>query len=81
VVFNSFPLQHEHVLLQLRGVLTRDDVRGERRDDLVGDCRAHQTRQLRTLLVLVALVDRQHAVLQNQVLVTVLTRDCLYQLR
>ncbi len=81
VILDSLPLQEQHVLLQALRVLTRDDVRGERRHYLVGHRRAQQTRQMRALLVQVSVVDRQHTVLQDQILVTGLTRDCLYQFR
>ena len=79
VVFNGLPLKQQHVLLQLRCILTRHDVRGERRDYLVGDRRAKQTRQVRTLLVKVVVVDGYHTVLQDKVLVTGLARHGLYQ--
>jgi hypothetical protein len=36
---------------------------------------------MRALLVQVSVVDGQHTVLQDQILVTGLTRDCLYQFR
>ena len=79
VVFDGLPLKQQHVLLQLRCILTGNDVRGERRDYLVGDRRAQQTRQVRTLLVKVVVVDGYYTVLQDKVLVTGLARHGLYQ--